>query len=223
MKLFNLILLTIILLIQSNELRADYCPTAIHYMILEADLVVYGEIENMDSNYFYLKIKGEAFGDYNGVNIKVKKYKDWKCAQRWTKYEVGQIVFLFLTRDKNNEWQIMSGGGEGELPVTDGNIYLSSYYSNDMPFVYFDRIDTAGFSHRYKFQTYEIYGAHYSGIKFELNQFIDAVSGLRTCFLLTKGKYKINDKIKLMCTVEELSSYKNKSKLHNWLTEKCIK
>ena len=223
MKYFFLNLLLIAFLSNTKTVRADYSPTPLNYMILEADLAVYGEIDSVIDNYFFLKIKNKVFGDYNDTIIKVKKFQNWRCAQRWTKYEVGQNVFLFLVKDTNKDWSIMSGGGEGEIPIVNENIFLYACYGLYMPFVNFVRIDTSGKHISKKFEVYEIYGANFSGVKFKLDEFTDAVAGIRACFHLTKGKYRIEDKIKFICTDEKLNNYKSKSKLNNWLTEECMK
>jgi hypothetical protein len=210
-------------LINPTIAMADYSPTPLHYMILEADLAIYGKIDSVMDKYFILKIKNKVFGDYLDTTIKVKKFQNWRCAERWTKYEVGQNVLLFLLKDINEDWSIMSGGGEGELPIDKENIYLYSYYGFDMSFLYFDRIDTSGKHISKKFAVYEIYGSNFNGIKLNLDEFSDAIADLRTCFCLIKGKYRTEDKIKLLCTEEKLATYKNKSKLNSWLIEKCIK
>lgn len=223
MKYFFLNLLLIGLLANPEIARADYSPTQLHYMILEADLTVYGEIDSVIDNYFFLKIKNKVFGEYNDTIIKVKKFVNWTCAQRWTEYKAGQNVFLFLVKDINKNWSIMSGGGEGELPIVKENIYLYAFYSIYMPFINFDRIDTSGKHIPKKFEVYEIYDSNFSGVKFKLDEFADAIEGIRACFQLTKGQYRTEDKIKLICTDERLNTYKSKSELNNWLAEKCMK
>ncbi len=209
MKYFYLIVLNIFLLLHTTTVKADYSPTPLNYMILEADLAVYGEIDSMADKYFFLKIKNKVFGNYNDTAIKVKKFQDWRCAVRWTKYEVGQKVFLFLQKDENKDWSIMSGGGEGELPIVEDTIYIYSYYSTYMPFPK-------------NYEVYKIYGAKFSGLELNLNQFSEAVAGIRACFRLTKGKMRVDDKIELMCTSEKLDIYKSKSKLNNWMAETCM-
>ncbi len=108
----------------------------------------------------------------------------------------------------------MSGGGEGELPIVKENVFLHAYYGYKMPFVNFDRINTSGNRISKKFEVYKIYGSNFSGIKFKLDEFTDAVAGIRACFRITKGKQGIKDKIELKCTNEKLDAYKNKSKLN---------
>lgn len=210
MKYFYLTLLNIILLTHTATVRANYSPTSLNYMILESDIAVYGEIDSITGNYFFLKIKNEIFGNYNDTIIKVKKFQNWICAERWTKYEVGQNVFLFLLKDDNADWSIMSGGGEGELPIVKENIYIYSFYSTYMPFPK-------------NYEVYKIYGSNFTGLELKLNEFTDAVAGIRDCFRLTKGEMRIDDRIELMCTNEKLDIFESKSKLNSWLAEKCMK
>jgi len=220
-KLFTIIV-AIILLINNKEMKADYSPLPLNHMILTADLVIYGEIEKIENSSFVLKIEGEAYGEYDGSSIKVKQFQNWTCAERWTGYEVGQNVFLFLKKEKNNEWKIMSAGGEGELPIANEHIYLYAYYAYYMPFVYYERKGLNGHNYYYKFQTFEIYGSQFSGVKFNFEMFLDAVRGLRDCFKFIKGNTSPENKINLICTKEELKKYKKISKLHSWLAKTCI-
>ncbi|MBU0763675.1 MAG: hypothetical protein KJ607_02445, partial [Bacteroidetes bacterium] len=202
--------------------RADYSPLPLHYMILNADLALFGEIIAADEKTFTLKIEGEAFGDYNGAQITVKRFSDWTCAWRWTEYAEGQKVFLFLNRQEDGDWEIMSAGGEGEMPVHNGKVYLSGYYGYTMPFVDYIRIDTTGKDHHYNHQAYELYGAVYQGVELNLEEFRDAVSRIRSCFIYKKGNKAPDDRIETNCTKDDLIGIRERSKLHNWLVDKCV-
>lgn len=224
MKLFYLTVLNLFLIIHALSVRADYSPIPLNYLILEADIAVYGEIDSIAGDYFFLKIKNKIFGKYDNPTIKVKKFRNWRCAERWTKYDVGQNVFLFLKKDLKKHWSIISGGGEGELPIVKDKLYLHATYSMGMPFVYYDEIDkSSGKRSTYKFEVFEIFGAKFSGIELKLIEFSEAVAGIRTCFRLAKGKSKADDKITETCTNENIAIFKSKSKLNNWLAETCVK
>ncbi len=62
MKYFLLNLILANLLLNPTIVKAKYSPTQLHYMILEADLAIYGEIDSVMDNYFFMKIKTKFLG-----------------------------------------------------------------------------------------------------------------------------------------------------------------
>ena len=105
---------------------AKYWPFELHRMVAAADLVVVGRIAEVDAKTFRLDVEdllaGET-GQWPGERLEVVRFQDWPCAQRWTPYATGQRVLLFLQRHEDEQghrsWRILSGGGEGEMPVYD--------------------------------------------------------------------------------------------------------
>jgi hypothetical protein len=213
------ILLSVFFLFSLFPSKADYAPVSLTSMIFKADLVVCGEIDSLSRQHFFLKITKKVYGNYSGIIIRVKKFHNWTCAQRWKDYEKGQNVFLFLQKDANKNWVIMSAGGEGELPILKENIYLFPYQCSDMPFVSFEKIGTDGKQTTSKFEEYKLYGANFTGVRLSLDEFASAVEDARACFQFVKGE----EKIKQICSNEQLQAYKNKSPMNNWLAEKIGK
>ncbi len=185
--------------------RADYSPTPLADMIMKSHLIVYGTITEVGEKDFTLKIKGQPHGFYHSPTIKVQQFSNWTCAHRWTTYEEGQSVFLFLKKRDGNYF-IMSGGGEGEMPIYESNVYVDAFYSYYMVHP-IEGKEKATAKWPPKAKKYELYGGTYLGSPFKLDQFADAVSQLRQLYSNPT-------------TPEAIRTYKAKSTLHHWLAQK---
>lgn len=110
-------LILLFLTLSSITTKADYDPMKLYEMILRADKIVYGEITAIDSMTYTLKIEGNLYD--KAETIKVLRFKDWPCAWRWTKYAIGQKLFLLLSKYNGdqkrfkNQYFSMSAGNEG--------------------------------------------------------------------------------------------------------------
>jgi len=119
----------LILILVGQKAFADYEPTPLPQLIIESDLILEGEIISQDSLTFTLKITNWIKGDSTSKNITIQKFKDWTCANRITKYEIGQkeIVFL-LQHKKTHNWITMGAGNEGELLIQNDSITYEDIY-----------------------------------------------------------------------------------------------
>lgn len=206
--------------LKSTALKADYSPTILTHMMLGSDFAGYGEVTSLEGEFFTFKVVGKTIGETAPKTLKVKKYKNWTCAFRWTEYAVGQQVFLFLRKNEAGEWIIMSGGGEGEMPIQDGNVYVPSFYSYAMPFVNAVSV-TKKDEGLYRSKKWELYGKQYLGLEVEIQTFVEAVSGLRAAFQIEKkGIYYYGD-ITQTASNQSLKAYKAHSPLCKWLAEAC--
>jgi hypothetical protein len=52
----------------------------------------------------------------------VERFENWPCAYRWVEYAPEQRVLLFLRGEGAPSYEILSGGGEGEMPVVAGEV-----------------------------------------------------------------------------------------------------
>lgn len=204
------IILISTLLLSGFASRADYQPLELYEMIIKAEKIVYGTVIGLDSGYFTLKVEGSLTSDTG--TLKIVKFQDWPCAARWTKYELGQRLFLFLVT-WNGELVSMSGGNEGELPINNDSIYIHGF-SVPMPppppplyddMIYFD------------VKHHNIDGNRYFGIKWKLNYFIRDVSIIRNCFNFTYGQYQLQTDWKISCDVSALEQMCGESKLVSWV------
>ncbi|MDF1698326.1 MAG: hypothetical protein P1U56_20925 [Saprospiraceae bacterium] len=172
-----------LLLFNQLHAKADYAPMALHELIIKSDKIVYGEIVELSSEHFKFKVKGSLTGD-KGV-LKIRRFMDWTCASRWTKYETGQKLLLFLFSN-NDKLHIMGAGDEGELPISDNSVYV---HGLSLGYVNGDQNDILNSDFTFPIEQYNLYGADYFGNKFELNEFLESAAFIRQCFNLEKGEY----------------------------------
>ena len=105
--------------------RADYSVPPAYDMLGASDLVVVGKISRLQTKTFDLRVSKVIAGKTAKRSIRVKRFRNWTCASRWTSYKVGQQVVLLLSRKTSKSpWLIRSGGGEGEIPVVGKYVYL---------------------------------------------------------------------------------------------------
>lgn len=194
--------------------RADYFPLTLPEMIIQSDLIVYGEIVHVEDFTFIIQISGVVSGNYSDDTVNIRKFDDFSCAARWTKYVTGQHVFLFLKNNKDEHfWKILSDGGEGELPLYDGKVYLSSWYAVDMPFKSIIRTHINGYSETIYSNAFDLYGGRFYGVDFTLSEFIDAVKVFKiSCETITPENEK-----SCRCNRQKLNTLNAISPLANWL------
>ncbi len=214
------ILIIAIFITISQSALADYRPLKLYEMIIKADKIVYGTITNLDSTHFTLQIEGSL--TYDTGSIKIARFEDWACAQRWTKYEVGQRLLLFLTT-WNGELVSMSGGNEGELPIIEDSVYIHGFSITIPPpptppgktlrddLIYFET------------DHFEIYDADYFGIKWDLSSFFTTVAYIRDCFDFTYGEFRKPTDWIIKCKADQLEEKRSESKLVNWVYAETIK
>lgn len=108
---------------------ASYIQLELFELAGGAHLVVAGTIERLDERTFDLRIEETIAGRTPLPRIRVERFRDWPCAQRWTRYSVGQRVVLFLAAPDryHRELHIMGAGNEGELPLDGGDALLPCY------------------------------------------------------------------------------------------------
>jgi hypothetical protein len=101
--------------------------------ILErAEIIIEGEIVQLGDSTVVIDIKNCLKGSDLKANITIRKYKDWTCAYRWSKYEIGQKAIFGIQKNKNNEYSIVGFGNEGEFPIIDNNVYYITYLSRNI-------------------------------------------------------------------------------------------
>ncbi len=93
-------------------------PYSFEQVIGLSDLIVIGEIENVEENTFTFKIEETLKGK---VNASISVVKTDEC-ERYARYEKGQKLCLFLRKGLLS-WSIIDGN-QGERPILDETIYL---------------------------------------------------------------------------------------------------
>jgi hypothetical protein len=117
-----------LLLLSSSPALAKYLPLPLADMFGSSDLIVTGTIVEVGETTFVLQIDKVVAGEFDDPRLEVTRFRDWACASRWAPYEPEQRVLLCLFRatdtEGNPKWAIRSGGGEGEMPIVDGEVHL---------------------------------------------------------------------------------------------------
>ncbi len=174
MKSVFLILFSLLLF--SVHSKGEYVPLKMYYMILTADKIVYGEIVKMSEAYFYVIDSVDS-----NKEIKIKKYVDWTCSSRWSEYQIGQKVLLFLNQEKGY-YKILSGGGEGEMPVIQDSVIVSRDCLHFTDSLYLSLYRT----HEY---TFKIGKKIILGHRFMIWDFINSLTLFKTNFAINKDVY----------------------------------
>jgi hypothetical protein len=146
------IIAILILMNIGHKCYADYDPTPLPQMIVEADLIIQGKIMRIDSVYYTIIISDQIKGYWNIKTIQINKFEDWECANRLAPYERGQEMIVFLRADTTkNEWKIIGAGNEGELMIRNDSIIYEDIYS-----------DSKSGCNEYDYFDYKICGWEYS-------------------------------------------------------------
>ena len=105
-----------------SSAEADYRPLRLIELAGGSELIAAGTITEVgDDGTFTLRIDDAIFGPAKqGQSISVYQFSDWICAWRWSDYEVGQRVLVFIKCDRATERRKIRGtGSEGERPLVD--------------------------------------------------------------------------------------------------------
>jgi hypothetical protein len=123
----------------------EYDRYKLFELVADADFVVTGTIRTVGLDptsswmdrvlgrdvprVFTLAVDRSIVGDSLPNPLLVHCFEDWTCAGRWTSYEKGQQVLLFLARppEKSSVYSILGGGGEGEMPLQGDSICVRGY------------------------------------------------------------------------------------------------
>jgi hypothetical protein len=119
-------LLLALLPISAIRAPVKYTPYEFHELIGQAKVIAAGTIAALDDERFSLRVEHWVWGAPEVAELRVRRFKDWTCASRWAKYEVGQRVVVFLAKQEDG-WRILSGGGEGEMPLVGDRVVLRRY------------------------------------------------------------------------------------------------
>ena len=208
-------LITIVILFFSSiSLKADYLPLDLYGMILGAEKIAFGEITELDTLTFTLKVERNLTGQE--TELEIDRFENWPCAHRWTNYKVGQHLFLFIVT-RNGRLFSMGAGNEGELPIRNGLVYINSFSLDPPPpprpdgkhnkTLEMDLIE----SNRYK-----LYGGNYFGHETILELFASTVKKIRNCFEISSGKYYQIKEVLIKCDEGDFDNEIENNKLLSW-------
>jgi hypothetical protein len=201
----------------------------LYEMILGADKIVYGEISEMDSLTYTLRIEGNLTGKEK--TIEVLKFQDWPCAWRWKEYKTGQKLFLFLKKydgqleKYKNQYYSMSAGNEGELPISDNFVLINGLSLPYTPAYFPDSLKQIYAKERGLLisNNYSIYGSKYFGHKVKLRDFIETTNTIKSCFQIEYGEYDRIEKVTISCDSLELKQKCVTDQVLNWTFQELNK
>ncbi|WP_250437356.1 hypothetical protein [Hanstruepera flava] len=125
-------------------------------VISKADLIVEGKIS--DVSHFVYEYEFEVTDFVKGKSenkITVDMWKEWTCDKRIKRPKVDQRLILFLTKNQNNEYEIINGS-TGELFITENDsIKTFTYYDN------FPKLDELKKGIKLFQESFEFYGEMY--------------------------------------------------------------
>ena len=106
---------------------ARYVPTSFADLAGTSDKIAVGTITTVEKDTFALKVEDLIVGSGKvGDTITVRRFHDWTCAWRWSSYEEGQKVLVFLNSNRDaGDWVIRGAGCEGESPVVEKAVYAN--------------------------------------------------------------------------------------------------
>ena len=98
--------------------RAEYIRLLLFELATQADVIASGQIVRVDADSYDLSLEDVVLGDALPRTLRIRKFEDWTCHQRWTSYAEGQRLLVFLERnpDAADSFLVMGAGDEGELP-----------------------------------------------------------------------------------------------------------
>lgn len=108
-----------ILFLLSGRAAADYHPLTLLDLAGQAEVIAVGSITKLHEQTYEFVVEDSIVGAIKqGQLLTVQQFHDWPCAWRWSEYQVGEQLLVFLTRDEPNEqWRALGAGCEGESPL----------------------------------------------------------------------------------------------------------
>lgn len=106
---------------------ADYVPTSFVDLVATSPKIAVGKITAVGRDTVTLTVEDVIVGPgVVGETLPVQRFRDWACAWRWSPYEEGQRVLMFLNRRRDDvPWVIRGSACEGESPVVKNLVYAN--------------------------------------------------------------------------------------------------
>lgn len=119
-------LLLLIFGLSVSVCQAKYEPLPLARLLDDSHLIGQGQIVQVKPDYILVQFSEFLKGNHKDKLLKIKRFEDWVCAERWTPYQVGQQELLFVRITQNKELQLMGAGNEGEMPLEAQKLYYKS-------------------------------------------------------------------------------------------------
>jgi hypothetical protein len=205
----------VILFLFTTSTKAYFIPMTLYSMALNAEKIVYGEIISLDSLTFTINIENSLTGETGRLTI--EKFGDYACAHRWTEYQIGQKVFLFLWTFKGR-LMTMGGGNEGELPLFQDSVIISGLSLPSAPPEGLSQKKLEKWPNKIYFESkrQEIYGDTFYGHRVSLPEFITTIKSLKECFQQQPNYYGENITSKIICNNDIIEKKLKTDKIFRW-------
>lgn len=194
---------------------SDYKFRTIYEMAIKADKIVYGVIEETGFQRFKFKIEGSLTGESGSLMINTEK-------DRWTNYEAGQRVLLFLEYFDRSLY-IMNSQSGGEFPIINDSIIVSGLSLPVMPPPRFIDEHKTESEIAKQIRKYEVYKSDYIGWKLNFKDLLVALRMIRDCFDFEYGEYNGIVKREFLCSRETLKEMESSYLLVKWIAEEWKK
>lgn len=163
-------------------------------IVRQADVIVIAEIVRTGSSQLTLRPLRALSGQIDDAETFAARKPDYPATEpRWASYEKGQRLVFFLAPSEPSGWSILGRASEGELPVSDGFVYLTDHFVEGL-----------------EVRRWPAYGAEIASQRIEEAVFVDAIKGARTCF-----SGRTNSK----CDAAAVAQYAQRSALHRMLAK----
>ena len=184
----------------------EYDRYMLFELVLCADVIVAGEIEAVASETFEVRVTRAILGGVQGDVLEVERFENWTCAHRWTGYTAGQRVLLFLRQPAATSatFEILGGGGEGEMPLSGSDVVVRGY-------------DVRG----YETELGSVDGVQVGGARVALDEIETAVVGFRPAFTWEKGSHRDQIPAIRAKDAEQALAFEQSSRLARHLCEQA--
>ena len=129
-----LILSIIFIVSQTLCAQSDNSRCKLHNMILNSDLIIWGEIVSIDYNSLLIHVHEVFKGKPDNDTIELNKTGSSCLTKRWMEYEAGQNAIYYLKKNAKSSheaWDIYNSENEGEMPVEGGRVFISDRFFDE--------------------------------------------------------------------------------------------
>lgn len=114
--------------------QAESGHASLSGMLLESEMIVWGEIISMDYNSLLIRVHESFKGEPASDTIEVNKLSCIGPGKRWKDYETGQNSIFFLDLDKQStheSWNFHGLKNSSEMPLEGGRAYICDSFFNE--------------------------------------------------------------------------------------------
>ena len=117
-----------------SPLSARYLPPALENLLGASDLVAVGTISHVQEAAYFLDLEKVIVGSPSSSTIRIQRFEDWPCSQRWLPYSEGERVWIMVqaVEREDFDYALRSAGSESEFPVLDHKVLVQGYAIPDL-------------------------------------------------------------------------------------------